>query len=136
MLRQYVRKRVTRTRDRQTPPLLHCDRFQKQILYRPNGPAHNHLQFDDFSFRLRFESNWQGTWALAKLGLEGNTVTRKQVANVLVDKLAATHAKRTTKVPLDETDVEFDDDQIDEALSDVRDEAHLNARRATQGKYL
>jgi len=73
---------------------------------------------------------------LAKLGLEGNTVTRKQVANVLVDKLAATSAKRTTKVPLDETDVEFDDDQIDEALSDVRDEAHLNARRATQGKYL
>jgi len=55
---------------------------------------------------------------------------------VLVDKLAAPRAKRTTKVPLDETDVEFDDDQIDEALSDVRDEAHLNARRATQGKYL
>jgi len=53
-----------------------------------------------------------------------------------VDKLAATRAKRTTKVPLDETDVEFDDDQIDEALSDVRDEAHLNAGRATQGKYL
>jgi hypothetical protein len=73
---------------------------------------------------------------LAKLGLEGNTVTRKQVANVLVDKLAATSAKRTTKMPLDETDVEFDDDQIDEALSDVRDEARLNARRATQGKYL
>jgi hypothetical protein len=73
---------------------------------------------------------------LAKLGLEGNTVTRKQVANVLVDKLAAPRAKRTTKVPLDETDVEFDDDQIDEALSDVRDEAHLNGRRATQGKYL
>ena len=73
---------------------------------------------------------------MAKLGLEGNTVTRKQVANVLVDKLTATSAKRTTKVPLDETGVEFDDDQIDEALSDVRDEAHLNARRATQGKYL
>jgi len=73
---------------------------------------------------------------LAKLGLEGKTVTRKQVANVLVDKLAATRAKRTTKVPLDETDVEFDDDQIDEALSDVRDEVHLNAGRATQGKYL
>ena len=63
-------------------------------------------------------------------------MTRKQVANVLVDKLAANRAKRTTKVPLDETDVEFDDDQIDEAMSDVRDEAHLNARRATQGKYL
>ena len=73
---------------------------------------------------------------MAKLGLEGNTVTRKQVANVLVDKLAAPRAKRTTKMPLDETDVEFDDDQIDEALSDVHDEAHLNARRATQGKYL
>jgi len=73
---------------------------------------------------------------LAKLDLEGNTVTRKPVTNGLVDKLAATRAKRTTKVPLDETDVEFDDDQIDEALSDVRDEAHLNARRATQGKYL
>ena len=63
-------------------------------------------------------------------------MTRKQVANVLADKLAAIRAKRTTKVPLDETDVEFDDDQIDEALSDVREDAHLNARRATQGKYL
>src|SRR6266480_2024025 len=136
MLRQYVRSVITLTRDYQIPPLLHGDRFQKQIFCWCNGPAHNHLQFDDFSFRLRFESNWQGTWALAKLGLEGNTVTRKQVANVLVDKLAATRAKRTTKVPLDETDVEFDDDQIDEALSDVRDEAHLNAGRATQGKYL
>jgi len=73
---------------------------------------------------------------LAKLDLEGNTVTRKQVASVLVGKLAATRARRTTKVPLDETEVEFDDDKIDEALSDVRDEAHLNARRATQGKYL
>jgi hypothetical protein len=71
-----------------------------------------------------------------ELGLEENTMIRKQVANALVDTLAATRAKRTTKVPLDETDVEFDDDQIDEALSDVRDEAHLNARRATQGKYL
>jgi hypothetical protein len=37
-------------------------------------------------------------------------------------------------VPLDETDVEFDDDQIDEALSDARDEAYLDAGRATQGK--
>jgi len=70
-----------------------------------------------------------------ELRLERNTVTRKQVASVLVDKLAATSAKRTTKVPLDETDVEFDADQIDEALSDARDEAHLDARRATQGKY-
>ena len=73
---------------------------------------------------------------MAKLDLEGNTVTRKPVTNGLVDKLPATRKKRTTKVPLDETDVEFDDDQIDDALSDVRDEAHLNARRATQGKYL
>jgi hypothetical protein len=59
----------------------------------------------------------------------------KQVANVLVDKLTATSATRTTKVPLDETDVEFDGDQIDEALSDVRDHAELKARRATQDKY-
>ena len=62
-------------------------------------------------------------------------MTRKQVTNVLVDKSAATRAKRTTKVPLDETAVEFDDDQIDEALSDVHDEAHLDARRVTQDKY-
>ena len=72
---------------------------------------------------------------MAKLGLEGNTVTRKQVANVLVDKLAATRAKRTAKVPLDQTRVEFDDDRIDETLSDVRDHAELKARRATQDKY-
>jgi hypothetical protein len=70
-----------------------------------------------------------------ELGLERNTVTRKQVAKLIVNKLAATRTKRTTKVPLDETDVEFDDDQIDEALSNARDEAHLDARRATQGKY-
>ncbi len=42
-------------------------------------------------------------------------------------------SKRPTEVPLDETRVEFDDDKI--IVSDVRDEAHLNARRATQGKY-
>jgi hypothetical protein len=41
----------------------------------------------------------------------------------------------TAKVPLDETRVEFDDDKIDRMMNDVRDEAHLNARRATQGKY-
>ncbi len=70
-----------------------------------------------------------------ELGLEENTMIRKQVANALVDTLAATRAKRTTKVPLDETAVEFDDDQIDEALSNARDEAHLDARRATQGEY-
>jgi hypothetical protein len=38
------------------------------------------------------------------------------------------------KVPLDQTRVEFDDDQIDETLS-VRDHAELKARRATQDKY-
>ena len=59
----------------------------------------------------------------------------RNVAKVLVDKLAATSTKRTTKVPLDETDVEFDDDQIDEGLSNARDEAHVDARRATQDKY-
>jgi FtsP/CotA-like multicopper oxidase with cupredoxin domain len=31
--------------------------------------------------------------------------------------------------------VEFDEDKIDRIVSDVRDEVHLNARRATQGKY-
>jgi hypothetical protein len=36
-------------------------------------------------------------------------------------------------VPLDETGVEFDADKI--IVSDVRDEVHLNARRATRGKY-
>ncbi len=61
------------------------------------------------------------------------TVT--QTARQSREPLTATSAKRTTKEPLDETDVEFDDDQIDEALSDARDEAHLDARRATQGKY-
>jgi hypothetical protein len=33
-------------------------------------------------------------------------------------------------VPLDKTRVEFDEDKIDRIVSDVRDEAHLNARRA------
>ena len=36
---------------------------------------------------------------------------------------------------LDETGVEFDGDKIDRMVSDLRDEVHLNARRATQGKY-
>jgi hypothetical protein len=35
---------------------------------------------------------------------------------------------------LDETALEFDEDKIDRIVSDVRDEVHLNARRATQGK--
>jgi len=57
-------------------------------------------------------------------------------ANPLENKGTATRAKRTPKVPLDETAVEFDDDRIDEALSDARDEAHRDARRDTQDKYL
>jgi hypothetical protein len=38
-------------------------------------------------------------------------------------------------VPLDETGVEFGEDKIDRIMSDVRDKAHLNVRRATQDKY-
>jgi tetrahydromethanopterin S-methyltransferase subunit F len=38
-------------------------------------------------------------------------------------------------VPLDETDIELDLDKIDRIVSDVRDEAHLKAGRATKGKY-
>ena len=41
----------------------------------------------------------------------------------------------TAEVPLDETRVEFDEDRIDRIANDVREEAHLNARRATQSKY-
>ena len=49
---------------------------------------------------------------------------------------ARSRAQLTSKkAPLDETRVEFNDDKIDEALTDARDEAHLDARRATQGKY-
>jgi hypothetical protein len=44
-------------------------------------------------------------------------------------------SKRPSEVPLDETGVEFDEDKIDRNVSDVRDEVHLNARRATRGKY-
>jgi len=44
-------------------------------------------------------------------------------------------AKRPPEVPLDETRVELDADKIDWIVSDIRDEAHLNARRATQRKY-
>jgi hypothetical protein len=39
--------------------------------------------------------------------------------------------ERSTKVPLDETRVEFDEDKIGRTLNDVRDEVYLNARRAT-----
>ena len=42
-------------------------------------------------------------------------------------------SKRPTEVPLDETGVEFDADKI--IVSDVRGEAHLDARRARRGKY-
>jgi len=38
-------------------------------------------------------------------------------------------------VPLDETRIEFDEDKIDRIVTDVRDDTHLNARRATQSKY-
>ena len=44
-------------------------------------------------------------------------------------------SKRPTEVPLDETGVEFDEDKIDRIVSNVRDDAHLNARHATRGKY-
>jgi tetrahydromethanopterin S-methyltransferase subunit F len=36
---------------------------------------------------------------------------------------------------LDQTRVEFDEDKIDQIVNDLRDEAHLNARRAKRGKY-
>lgn len=35
-------------------------------------------------------------------------------------------------VPLDETRVEFDEDEIDRIVSDVRDEVHLNAHRTSR----
>jgi hypothetical protein len=44
-------------------------------------------------------------------------------------------ANSRLRLPLDETRVEFDEDKIDRIVSDVRDEIHLNVRRATQGKY-
>ena len=43
--------------------------------------------------------------------------------------------ERPTEVPLDETRVEFDEEKMDRIVSDVRDEAHLNARCATRGKH-
>ena len=49
--------------------------------------------------------------------------------------LLYTETPRTTTVPLDETRVEFAEDKIDRIVNDLRDEAHLNARGATQGKY-
>ena len=56
-------------------------------------------------------------------------------------KRAARHTRAAAKseiakVPLDQTRIEFDeDDELDETLSDARDDAHLDARHATQGKY-
>ena len=44
-------------------------------------------------------------------------------------------ASGTAEAPLDETRVEFDEDKIDQTVNDVRDHAHLNARRQTQDKY-
>jgi probable LLM family oxidoreductase len=44
-------------------------------------------------------------------------------------------ASGTAETPLDETDVEFDEDNIDRIVDDIRDHAHLDARRATQDKY-
>ena len=44
-------------------------------------------------------------------------------------------ASGTAETPLDETHVEFDEDNIDRIVDDVRDHAHLDARRATQDKY-
>ncbi len=39
-------------------------------------------------------------------------------------------------MPLDKTRVEFDEDKIDRIVIDVRDKAHLNARRATSNRKL
>jgi NAD(P)-dependent dehydrogenase (short-subunit alcohol dehydrogenase family) len=44
-------------------------------------------------------------------------------------------ASGTAKAPLDETRVEFDEEKVNRIVNDVRDHAHLNARRATQDKY-
>ena len=44
-------------------------------------------------------------------------------------------SERPTELPLDETRVEFDEEKMDRIVSDVRDEAHLNARCATRGKH-
>jgi hypothetical protein len=50
-------------------------------------------------------------------------------------KTGATIIENGTEVPLHKTRIEFDEDKIDQIVSDVRDGVHLNARRATQGKY-
>jgi hypothetical protein len=56
---------------------------------------------------------------------------RKKAASVGPANLES----ETAKMPLEQTRVEFDDDQIDETPSNVRDHTELKARRATQDKY-
>jgi hypothetical protein len=56
---------------------------------------------------------------------------RKKAASVEPANLES----ETAKMPLEQTRVEFDDDQIDETPSNVRDHTELKARRATQDKY-
>lgn len=44
---------------------------------------------------------------------------------------------KNPRVPVDQTRLAFDeDDRIDGMLSDVRDEAQRDSRRATQDKYI
>ena len=67
-----------------------------------------------------------------------SSLTRKlhSKRNVLIHSFHLKQGKRyRIRMPLDETGVEFDEGKIDRIVSDVRDEAHLNARRATQSKY-
>jgi hypothetical protein len=68
-----------------------------------------------------------------------STFTTKDAIELLGTRVAplvrTELASRTAEPPLDETRVEFDEDKIDRIVNDVRDQAHLNARRATQGKY-
>ena len=49
--------------------------------------------------------------------------------------MRAEPGSRTAKAALDETRVELDQGKIDRIANDVGDNAHLNARRVTQGKY-
>jgi ethanolamine ammonia-lyase large subunit len=58
---------------------------------------------------------------------------RRSTDNRPTEKSVTTKAR--LRYFLDETGVEFDEDKIDRIVSDVHDEAHLNARRATRGKY-
>ncbi len=58
---------------------------------------------------------------------------RRRSNNIRATKIRP--PKLPTEVPLDETGIEFNEDKIDRIVSDVRDEVHLNARRATRVKY-